>query len=45
VNKFCLDAHCVLTTVQKDKPHLADLADSFAAAKEAMYAYYINTYK
>lgn len=45
--KFCADTNqdIAFKNVQKDKPHLADLADSYAAAKEAMYSYYINTYK
>lgn len=45
--KFCKDTNqeIVFSNVQKDKPHLVDLADSYAAAKEAMYSYYINTYK
>jgi Holliday junction resolvasome RuvABC endonuclease subunit len=45
--KFCADTmqEVYFKNVQKDKPHLADLADSFAAAKEAMYSYFISNYK
>jgi Holliday junction resolvasome RuvABC endonuclease subunit len=31
--------------VQKEKSHLVDVADSFAAAKEAMYDYFIKKFK